>query len=227
MLTRRNKRRGISTVLTTMIILVASVVLATGVAVFGTSLFQTGAQQQSIAVQGTIMWVDPAEDVGKAWGASGVRNNGDKLVSVDKIIVRGTTVPFTNWYVDNSQTRVSTANFQSQFQHNGTDTSDLILDNEDQTPVVVTTGDCDGLVSPYVDDDVIEIDLDGSGTKSVLCLEQASGPTSLQPGERMIVYFKVPNGIITPVDSGASTSIGIFAGQTGAPVSIIIAEPNT
>ena len=222
MFTKHNKKRAISTVLTTMIILVASVVLATGVAVFGTSLFQTGAQQQSIAVQGTIVWVDPTEEAGKAWGATGVRNNGDKLVSVDKIIVRGATVPFTNWYVDSSQTRVSTANYQSQFQNKGTDNNNLILENAVQNPPVGVTTDC----VPN-DDTILEMDLDGLGTKATLCLVQASGPTSLQPGERMIVYFKVPDGIITPVDSGAATSIGIFAGQTGSPVSVIIAEPDT
>ena len=213
-----NKRREISTVLTTMIILVASVVLATGVAVFGTSLFQTGAQQQSIAVQGTIIWVNGTEDNGLAWGATGVRNNGDKLVSVDKIIVRGTTVPFTNWYVDSSQTRVSTGNFQSQFQNNGTDSNNLIYD----TIFAERTLECGGELIT-----TIEIDLDGfNSAKPTLCLAQASGPTSLQPGQRMIVYFKIPDGIITPVDSGAATSIGIFAGQAGAPVSITIAEPN-
>ena len=212
------KRRGLSTVLTTMIILVASVVLATGVAVFGTSLFQTGAQQQSIAVQGTIIWVNGTEDNGLAWGATGVRNNGDKLVSVDKIIVRGTTVPFTNWYVDSSQTRVSTGNFQSQFQNNGTDSNNLIYD----TIFAERTLECGGELIT-----TIEIDLDGfNSAKPTLCLAQASGPTSLQPGQRMIVYFKIPDGIITPVDSGAATSIGIFAGQAGAPVSITIAEPN-
>lgn len=227
MQTRRNKKRAISTVLTTMIILVASVVLATGVAVFGTSLFQTGAQQQSIAVQGTIIWVDPSDDNGLAWGATGVRNNGDKLVSVDKIIVRGATVPFSNWYVDSTQSRVSTANFQSQFQNNGTDPlTGIIYDNVDQPTAVGTTGDCT-LITGYDDDTTIDIDLDGTGDKLILCLAQASGPTSLQPGERMIVYFKVPDGVITPIDSGAATSIGIFAGQTGSPVSILIAEPNT
>lgn len=225
MQTRRNKKRAISTVLTTMIILVASVVLATGVAVFGTSLFQTGAQQQSIAVQGTIIWVDPTDDAGLAWGATGVRNNGDKLVSVDKIIVRGATVPYSNWYVDSTQDRVTTANFQSQFVNNGTSGTNLILENDAQDPIIGTTSDC----TPN-DDTVLEIDLDGDtgvGSKPTLCLTQSSGPTSLQPGERMIVYFKVPDGIITPIDSGAATSIGIFAGQTGAPVSILIAEPNT
>jgi len=210
-----------------MIILVASVVLATGVAVFGTSLFQTGAQQQSIAVQGAILWVDPTDDAGLAWGASGVRNNGDKLVSVDKIIVRGATVPFSNWYVDSTQSRVTTANYQSQFANNGTDPlTGIIYDNADQTPVGGTTGDCTGITG-YVEATTIEIDLDWDGTKDILCLEQASGPTSLQPGQRMIVYFKVPDGVVTPVDSGAATAIGIFAGQAGSPVSVLIAEPTT
>jgi len=168
------------------------------------------------------MWVDPTDDAGLAWGAAGVRNNGDRLVSVDKIIVRGTTVPFTNWYVDSSQTRVSTANFQSQFVNNGTDANNIILDNADQTPAVAVTTDC---TTP--DPTTIEMDLDASGVKPTLCLVQASGPSSLQPGERLIVYFKIPDGVVTPVDSGSATSIGIFAGQTGAPVSVIIAEPNT
>jgi hypothetical protein len=69
------------------------------------------------------------------------------------------------------------------------------------------------------------MDFDGAGSKKTLCLVQASGPTSLNPGERMIVYFKVPAGVISSVDAGASTSVSIFAGQTGAPTSVTVANP--
>ena len=95
MTTLRNNRRAISTVLTTIIILVASVVLGSGVVVYGTSLFQGGTQQEAIAVQGTQLWVSATDSNGIAWGAAAVRNSGDKILSVDKVEVRGTTIPFS------------------------------------------------------------------------------------------------------------------------------------
>lgn len=206
-----------------MIILVASVVLGTGVVIYGTSLFQTGAQQQAIATQGIKMWVNATDLSGLGWGAAGVRNNGDKLISVDQIIVRGTSVPFTSMYVDKNQTRVSVDNFQSQFLHTGTQGGQM----RDST--IVTTGyttDCTLAASGVGTATHIKMDFDGSaGSKKTLCLVKAQGPTALEPGERMIVYFRVPDGVISPVDAGASTSVSIFAGQTGAPTSVTVANP--
>ena len=210
--------------LTTMIILVASVVLGTGVVIYGTSLFQTGAQQSAIATQGVAVWVNATDASGLAWGAAGVRNSGDKLISVDNIQVRGTTVPFSNWYVDKDQTRVSVENFQSQYNHTGTDTQNTheIRDSVNSGGTVTTS--CPASVG--VDNAVIELDLDrAAGTKPTLCLAQASGPTSLEPGQRLIVYFKIPNGVLSAVDSGSTTSVSIFAGQSGAPTSVTIGNP--
>lgn len=210
---RTIKRKGISTVLTTMIILVASVVLGTGVVIYGTSLFQTGAQQQAISTQGVLMWVNATDSTGLAWGAAGVRNSGDKLLSVDQIMVRGAALPFTNWYVDKNQTRVSTDNFQSQFIHTGTQGGQL------RNSTITTSACLSANPGP------LKLDFDGAGTKATLCLTKATGPTSLNPGERLIVYFRVPAGIISPVDAGASTSVSIFAGQAGAPISVTVANP--
>ncbi len=225
MFPRTNNRKAISTVLTTMIILVASVVLGTGVVIYGTSLFQTGAQQESITTQGVTMWVNSTNSSGISWGAAAVRNSGDKLISVDTIQVRGATVPFSNWYVDEDQTRVSVENFQAQFKSNGTNGQDIhefrdTIDSGGSVTTSCTTGD----------DTTIEYDLDGNlggGTtdKKTMCLVKASGPTSLSPGERLIVIFKVPNGVVTPVDSGSATSVSIFAGKTGAPTSVTIGNP--
>ncbi|HET6457836.1 MAG TPA: hypothetical protein VFG24_03025, partial [Nitrosopumilaceae archaeon] len=85
MFPRTKNRKAISTVLTTMIILVASVVLATGVVLYGTSLFQTNASSESIVTTGTQVWVDSTSNSGWSWGAFDVRNSGDKLLSVDQI----------------------------------------------------------------------------------------------------------------------------------------------
>jgi len=221
MFPRISNKRAISTVLTTMIILVASVVLGTGVVTYGTSLFQTGAQQQAISTQGISLWVNSTDNAGDAWGAAGVRNSGDKIVSVDNIQVRGKSVPYSSWYVDKDQIRVSVDNFQSQFVNNGTDNTNTheLKDSIDSGGSISTS------CTIGTDDTVIELDFDGSAVKPTLCLLQASTGTSLLPGERMIVYFHLPDGIVSPTDSGATTSVSIYAGQTGAPISVTVANP--
>ena len=104
MKTKLSKKRAISTVLTTVIILVSSVVLGSGVVLYGTSLFQGGTQTEIFSVSGTKVWVHTIADEGLAWGAAGIRNTGDKVVAVDKIQIRGTDIPFTQWYPDTDVT---------------------------------------------------------------------------------------------------------------------------
>jgi hypothetical protein len=208
------KRKGISTVLTTVIILVASVVLGSGVVLYGTSLFQTVAQEQSIDVEGIQIWVNATDPLGDAWGAAGVRNNGDQVLAVDTITIKGATVPFANWYVDTDQTRVSVGNFQGTFVHEGTGGVGTIMND---SPAVTTP-----CTTPAV---TLTIDLDGAGTLPTLCLEQASGPMGLGVGERGIIYFQIPQEKVTTLDAGASTTLKIFAGEAGAPLSTIIQNP--
>lgn len=196
-----------------MIILVASVVLGTGVVIYGTSLFQTSGQQEVIATQGVKVWVNSTDAAGVAWGAVGVRNTGDKLVSVDNIVVRGAVVPYTNWYVDKNQTAVTSENFQSQFIENNVNNAGQMKNSTTVTTACVTstTG--------------LQMDFDGVAAindKPTLCLIKSVGPTALSPGEKMIIYFRVTNAILSAVDSGSSTSVGVFAGKTGAPTAITV-----
>jgi len=213
------KRKGLSTVLTTVIILVASVVLGSGVVLYGTSMFQTVAQQESIEVQGIQIWVNATDPLGDAWGAAGVRNNGDKILSVDTIRIKGVTVPFSSWFIDTDQTRVTIENYQSNFIHEGTGGVGTIMNN---SPEVTTS--CTTLGT------TLEIDFDGgisnpNDALPTLCLVQGSGPVGLNPGERGIIYFQIPQEKVTPLDAGASTTLNIFAGEAGAPLSVIIANP--
>jgi len=195
-----------------MIILVASVVLGTGVVIYGTSLFQTSGQQEVIATQGVKVWVNSTDSAGVAWGAVGVRNTGDKLVSVDNIVVRGAVVPYTNWYVDKNQSAVTSENFQSQFIENNVDNSGQMKDS-----TVLT-----GLSGCAAGSTHVRMDFDGLGTKPSLCLIQSVGPSALSPGEKMIIYFRVTNAILSAVDSGSATSVGVFAGKTGAPTAVTV-----
>ena len=201
MKTKLSKKRAISTVLTTVIILVASVVLGSGVVLYGTSLFQGSTQTEAISVTTPKVWVHTTATEGLAWGAAGVRNTGDKILSVDKISIRGLDIPFAQWYAD---TDVSAALYQQALNHSGWDdsvTSGFIFNN----------GSCSG--------EVLAFDL---GAAEDFCADAATGPISLTPGQSAIIYFKLTNGTITSLDSGVNTSVNIYAGKAGAPQSITV-----
>jgi len=201
MKTKLTKSRALSTVLTTVIILVASVVLGSGVVLYGASLFQGGTQTEAISVSGVKVWVHATDANGLAWGAAGVRNTGDKVVSVDKIQIRGTDIPFGQWYPDVS---VTPTLFQQALNHTGwSGVGGMLVDQANCAP-----------------DTVIEID--GGTATDDICADAATGPVSLTPGQSAIIYFKLTNGTLSPLDSGDKTGVSIFAGETGSPRSVTI-----
>jgi len=224
MFPRTNKRKAISTVLTTMIILVASVVLGTGVVIYGTSLFQTGAQSESISTQGVKLWVNATDSKGTSWGAAAVRNTGDKLESVDTISVRGIAVPYTSWYYAN--TTNSLANIQDQFIYGVNDGTGMLKSSTALTtnpPAINTGSSCNGnSLNP-----ALTIDVDGSATtsKPPICMVLGSGPISLKPGDSAVIYFHLPSGVLNTVDAGSSSSVSLYAGKVGAPTTVTIANP--
>jgi len=196
------KRRAISTVITTVIILVASVVLGVGAINFGTSLFETNAQQESVATTGINLWVldevgDTEANDGLSWGVAKVRNDGDTHIAIDKIKVRSTEVPFTQWYAD---TTISTEVFLQPLNFTGWGTNGF-LEN--------SLGVCNG--------ETLQIQTIGGGE---VCADSASGPVALSPGQVGIVYFKLTNGTITSIDSGDSVSVSILADKAIALQSV-------
>ncbi len=200
MKTKLSKKRAISTVLTTVIILVSSVVLGSGVVLYGTSLFQSGTQQESISASGIKVWVHTEATEGLAWGAAKVRNVGDKIVSVDTIQIRGTNIPFSQWYPD---TTVNSTTFQQALNFTGWSGVDGFL------------GESTGICS----DEPIQVRIFAAGD---VCANVAAGPIALTPGQASIVYFQLINGTVTSLDSGASASVNIFAGKAGAPQTVTV-----
>jgi len=211
MFLRTKNRKAISAVLTTLIILVASVVLGTGVVLYGTSLFQTGAQSAGISTQGVHVWVDSTSNPGTTtvYGAAEVRNSGDKILSVDTVSVRGNQVPFASWYFDNNSTRVTTTNFQAQLQFPGTNSTGGLKN--------LSTGGSGACASTTV---TMNEFAPNSGTN--ICLSKATGPISLKPGDKVIVYFQVPSGVLSTVDAGSQSSVAVYAGNVGAPQSVTV-----
>lgn len=201
-----SNRRALSAVLTTVIILVASVVLGSGVVLYGASLFQSGTQQESISVTGVKVWVHGTDTTGLAWGAAKVRNTGDKVLSVDQIQVRGSEIPFTQWYAD---TTISSTLYQQSLNFTGWASA--------PSPVISKTGTCSGNAN------YLCIDYDGGGSNTEIIEAGAgAGPVSLTPGATAIIYFKLNNATLTTLDNGANTSVNIFAGKSGAPTSVTI-----
>jgi len=217
MFLRTKRRKAISAVLTTLIILVASVVLGTGVVLYGTSLFQTGAQGTGLTTQGVHVWVNSTSTPTYVWGAAAIRNSGDKILSVDTITVRGTNIPYTSWFSDFDQNRVSVANFQSQLNYTGTDPA---AGNKGMMLSYIGTATDTGATCPATTK--FHINEFGAGANPTLCLSPGSGPISLKPGDRAIVYFQVPNGVLSTVDSGASSSVAVYAGNVGSPQSVTV-----
>ncbi len=112
------KHRAISTVITTVIILVASVTLGSGVVVYGGSLFNDGAQQESISTPEIKLWVHTESDEGLALGAAKVRNTSDKVITIDKIKIRSFEIPHQQWYAD---TTIDKETFQNSLNFTGWD----------------------------------------------------------------------------------------------------------
>ena len=95
------KRRGIGNVITTLIILIASVVLGAGVIFFGGSMVNSNTQQESIKVSNVHSWVaSNGTGVGGTISvtAFAVQNTGSKPIALNSISMRGFSSPNTSWY---------------------------------------------------------------------------------------------------------------------------------
>ena len=221
MFPRTKNKKAISTVLTTMIILVASVVLGTGVVLYGTSLFQTNASGEAISTSGTQVWVDSTFGSGWAWGAADVRNSGDKLLSIDQIQVRGQAVPFANWYANNTVNQITSQQYQAALIYTKLgNTANGALLNGTQFD---GTWPASSAACTYTGANAAKMLIVLSTGQPYICLTQQSGPVSLAPGQKAIIYFKIPQNLLTSVDAGSASSVALYAGKVGSPVSVTVA----
>ena len=79
-------KRGLSAVVTTLIILVVSVLLAGVVTMYAINITSMRTQQESVKLSRQHMWVD---GTGNAWAAVAIDNVGGRDVVLDKLQVRG------------------------------------------------------------------------------------------------------------------------------------------
>jgi hypothetical protein len=88
-------RTALSTVVTTLIILVVSVLLAGVVTYFAINVTSTRVQEESLNLMYQHIWFSTATS-GGAEAAVMITNTGGRDVVVNKVAVRGQTVPWTN-----------------------------------------------------------------------------------------------------------------------------------
>ncbi|MDH7477925.1 MAG: hypothetical protein QHH17_06050 [Candidatus Bathyarchaeota archaeon] len=89
-------KKALSTVVTTLIILVVSVLLATVVTFYAINVTTTRVQEESLFLTKQHVWYNTTG--GWAVGAIIIINTGGKDVVIDKVTVRGQECPWTNVY---------------------------------------------------------------------------------------------------------------------------------
>jgi len=213
MKTKLGKKRAIAIVLTTVIILVASVILGAGVVIYGSSLFQAKTLIEGFSVTGVTVWVHATDDVGVSWGAVGIRNTGDKPITVNQITVRGVEIPFNQWYVD---TTLTTAEYSTALNHTGWVNSPPSAGG----PSMLKLGVCATLHPEYL---CIDQDSSGGG-QSIINATASTGSAGLKTGDTAVIYFKVNNGTITPFDSGGQFTVSISAGRAISTHAIVVED---
>lgn len=187
-----------------------SIMLSSGVVLYGTSLFQVEAQQESFTVTGMKVWTYGSVSDSLSWGAFSVRNTGDKVLSIDRIVARGIDVPFAQWYPDNS---VTIDMIQQPMNFTGWSNNNGFLKND-------VSANC----SPST---TIRLVLQPSANPTSsgwFCANAAAGPIVLDPSQAAIIYFRLNNGTISGIDGGATANVSVFAGKMGTTQSIAIAS---
>jgi len=112
------RRRGLGTVISTLIILIASVILSAGLIFFGGSLFQSNAEREAIQLSNAHIWVSPNGTSSVA--AVVIQNTGDKQLVIERIAIRGLSVPISDWYYNNDATMATASNIQRDLPYDGT-----------------------------------------------------------------------------------------------------------
>lgn len=102
----QRNRKALSTVVTTLIILVVSVLLAGVVTLYATNITSTRTQQEQLKLSKQRVWVNAT---GSAWGAVAIDNVGGKDVVIDKIQVRGVEASWSNVRILRRATALTTS----------------------------------------------------------------------------------------------------------------------
>jgi hypothetical protein len=181
-------RMALSTVVTTLIILVVSVLLAGVVTYFAINVTSTRVQEESLHLTKQHVWYDAAGEMSQA--AIMVINTGGRDVVIDKLTVRGQEVTWSDGGDGSAQGVYYAITTQSISE----DLPFLEYDPEADPAETLADGDLTSL---------------GDGS---ITIAAASNDITLPSGQTLIVYISSPDSI-TINDIGLTVAITVFTSQ--------------
>jgi hypothetical protein len=187
-------RKALSTVVTTLIILVVSVLLAGVVTYFAINVTSTRVQEESLNLQYQHVWYSTASK-GGAEAAVMITNTGGRDVVINKIAVRGQTVPWTNVFLYTPATgeTLSELYYFDQSINGTTITWTAHTGNPMNTTELAT--------SPVADSPILK-----SG-KTIVLYMMTIGKTATPTATN------IPPGSVTVNDVGLTIAISVFSAQ--------------
>jgi hypothetical protein len=182
---------ALSTVVTTLIILVISVLLASVVTYFAINVVSTRVQEESLALTNTHIWLNPSASTGSPGYSQAsvmVINTGGRDVVINKIAVRGQDCQWasTNQYIVYSITDQPVS-------------SDMYF--QPKMPAVATIGGGKDLT--------LNPDIASSGIHR---FQSSTSDLVLRSGYTMLVYIINPDSI-TINDIGLTVSVTLYTAQ--------------
>jgi len=134
-------RLALSTVVTTLIILVVSVLLAGVVTYFAINVTSTRVQEESLSISNQHLWVGGT--AGGAYGALTITNTGGRDVVLSKITVRGQASAWTHVYTNSTALAASDITYTIAAAQTGftAATKEIILPAGATMGVIITSPD--------------------------------------------------------------------------------------
>jgi|SRR5208283_3922167 len=204
----RNKY-ALSTVVTTLIILVISVLLASVVTYFAINVVSTRVQEESLSLSDAHIWLNPLAAAGAATYSQAslkVINTGGRDVVITKIAVRGQDNAWTSWAATVAPATTPT---DSQFLVYSITNSPIQTDMYFQPTMAIPTAD------PTVTPATQQLALTGGAPVAPavgFAFNYATTDLVLKSGYTLLVYIMNPDSI-TINDIGLTVSITLYTAQ--------------
>ncbi len=131
-------RLALSTVVTTLIILVVSVLLAGVVTYFAINVTSTRVQEESLSISNQHLWVP---STGGAVGAMTITNTGGRDVVLSKITIRGQESAWSNVYANNTGISTDITYVSTPGTNFTAATNQLVLPAGSTMGVIITSPD--------------------------------------------------------------------------------------
>jgi hypothetical protein len=196
------KRKALSSVVATLIILVISVLLAGVVTYYAINVVSTRVQEESLSLSDAHIWLNPtatSSTPNYSQASLKVINTGGRDVVITKVEIRGQDAAWNSWQAGPTD---------SQFVVYSVTTQPIQTDMYFQNSMAVPVADPATAVTPATQ----TLSLLGAGNTNQFTFSYATNNLVLASGNTMLLYIVNPDSI-TINDIGLTVSITIYTAQ--------------